>query len=70
VNTHALSSCDNETKHPAVAVRITFKPETEETLRQEVALLMSVLDEAVSDMMLFAEAGATNEESSDISSPS
>jgi hypothetical protein len=70
VKTHALSCCANEANDPTEAIRIIFKPESEETLRQEVALLMSVLDEVISDMMLLAEAEASNEDSLDISSPS
>lgn len=67
---HDLPCSNNEENDPTVAIHIVFKPDSEETLRQEVALLMSVMDEVIEDMKLLAEAEAAAKESANKSSPS
>lgn len=67
---HDLPCSNNEENDPAVAIHIVFRPDSEETLRQEVALLMSVMDEVIADMKLLAETEAAAKESTNKSSPS
>lgn len=43
-----------------LVVRVVFKPETEATLRQEMELIKTALDEVVAEMKAEAEAAASS----------
>jgi hypothetical protein len=45
-----------------LVVRVVFKPESEATMRQEMELIKTVLDEVIADMKAEAEAAGSSPE--------